>query len=41
MIVLSCKLLRIIFTILNKGVRFDSEGILKDIVRPEVRKAVA
>ena len=41
MIVISCKLLRIIFTILKKGVRFDSERMLKDIVRPEARKAVA
>ena len=41
MIVISCKLLRIIFAILKKGVRFDSERMLKDIVRPEARKAVA
>ena len=41
LIVIACKLLRIIFTILKKGVPFDSERMLKDIVRPEARKAVA
>ena len=41
LIVIACKLLRIIFTILKKGVRFDPERMLKDIVRPETGKATA
>ena len=35
LIVIACKLLRIIFTILKKGVCFDAERMMKDIVRPE------
>ena len=41
LIVIACKLLRIIFTILKKGVHFDSERMLKDIIRPETGKATA
>jgi len=41
LIVIACKLLRIIFTILKKGVQFDAERMLKDIVRSEAGKAVA
>ena len=41
LIVIACKLLRIIFTILKKGVHFDPERMLKDIVRPEPVKATA
>jgi hypothetical protein len=39
--VIACKLLRIIFTILKKGVRFDPEKMLRDIVRPELLEAAA
>ena len=39
LIVIACTLLRIIFTILKKGVQFDAERMLKDIVRPETGKA--
>ena len=39
--VIACKLLRIIFTILKKGVRFDSEKMMRDIVYPTQQKAVA
>ena len=31
----------IIFVILKKGVQFDAERMLKDIIRPEAGKAVA
>ena len=41
LIVIACKLLRIIFTILKKGVCFDAERMMKDIVRPEEGAAVA
>jgi len=41
LIVIACKLLRIIFTILKRGVRFDPDRMLKDIVYPETAKAVA
>ena len=34
LIVIACKLLRIIFTILTKGVSFDPDRMLRDIVRP-------
>ncbi len=39
--VIACKLLRIIFTILKKGVRFDPEKMLRDIVRPALLDAAA
>ena len=39
--VIACKLLRIIFTILKKGVRFDPEKMLSDIVRPASLEAAA
>ena len=38
LIVIACKLLRIIFTILKKGVHFDAKRMMKDIIRPEVVK---
>lgn len=41
LIVIACKLLRIIFTILKKGVRFDPDRMLRDIVYPESTEAVA
>ena len=41
LIVIACKLLRVIFTILKKGVHFDPERMLKDIVRPETGKVTA
>ncbi len=34
LIVIACKLLRIIFTILTKGVSFDPDRMLRDIARP-------
>ncbi len=34
LIVIACKLLRIIFTILTKDVSFDPDRMLRDIVRP-------
>ena len=39
--VIACKLLRIIFTILKKGVRFDPERMLRDIIYPARQDAVA
>ena len=39
--VIACKLLRIIFTILKKGVRFDPERMLRDIIYPARQEAVA
>ena len=39
--VIACKLLRIIFTLLKKGVRFDPEKMLRDIVRPALPEAAA
>lgn len=39
--VIACKLLRIIFTILKKGVRFDPEKMMHDIVYPSQQEAVA
>ena len=41
LIVIACKLLRVIFTILKKGVHYDPERMMKDIVRTESVKAVA
>ena len=39
--VIACKLLRIIFTILKKGVHFDPERMLRDIIYPAQQEAVA
>ena len=39
--VIACKLLRIIFTILKKGVRFDPDKMLSDIMRPAPLEAAA
>ena len=39
--VIACKLLRIIFTILKKGVRFDPERMLRDIIYPVWQEAAA
>lgn len=39
MIVLCCKLIRIFFAILKKGVKYDAKKMLKDIKRPELREA--
>lgn len=41
LIVIACKILRIIFTILRTGQRYDPAKMLKDIRRPEGRKAQA
>lgn len=41
LIVIACKLLRVVFAILKKGVRFDSDRMLRDIVYPETAESVA
>lgn len=41
LMVIACKLLRIIFTILKTGVRFDAEKMMRDIVRPSQQEAAA
>ena len=41
LIVIACKLLRIIYTILKKGTVYDPEKMLMDIRRPEKKEAVA
>ena len=41
LIVIACKLLRIIFTILKKGIHFDPDRMLRDIVYPESVESVA
>lgn len=41
LIVIACKLLRIIYTILKNGTAYDPEKMLKDIRRPEKKKAIA
>ena len=35
MIAISCKLIRIFFALLKKGVDYDAQKMLKDIHRPE------
>ena len=35
LIVIACKLLRIIYTMLKKGIHYDPEKMMADIVRPE------
>ena len=39
LIAIACKILRIIYTILNTGRQYDPERMLKDIKRPEVPQA--
>lgn len=39
MIVLCCKLIRIFFAILKKGVKYDPSKMLNDIKRPELQEA--
>ena len=39
LIVIACKLLRIIYTILKKGTVYDSKKMLRDIRRPEKKEA--
>ena len=34
LIVIACKILRVIFTILTKGTAYDPKKMLRDIVRP-------
>ncbi|WP_231969063.1 IS110 family transposase [Thermoanaerobacterium sp. RBIITD] len=41
MIVLCCKLIRIFFAILKKGVKYDGNKMLKDVKRPEKIRNVA
>lgn len=38
LIVIACKLLRIVYTILKKGTVYDPKKMLMDIRRPERRK---
>ena len=40
-IVIACKLLRIIFAILTKGIVYDPQKMLKDIRRPEKQEMIA
>lgn len=35
--VVACKVLRIFYTILTKGVRYDPEKLLGDIKKPQVQ----
>ena len=35
----ACKLIRIFYCVLIKGIDFDGQKMLKDIVRPEVTAA--
>jgi len=39
MIAIACKLIRIFYIILMKGVEYDSQKMLSDIVRPEALAA--
>ena len=36
LIVIACKLLRVIYTMLKKGVHYDPKKMLKDIIRPSI-----
>ena len=38
-IAVACKLIRIFYTILTKGVDYDGQRMLADIVRPEMQLA--
>ena len=38
-IAVACKLIRIFYTILTKGVDYDGRKMLNDIVRPEIQPA--
>ena len=38
-IAIACKLIRVFYTILTKGVAYDGEKMLRDIVRPEMQQA--
>ena len=40
LIVIACKLLRIIYTILKKGTVYDPKKMLMDIRRPEKKEAI-
>ena len=41
LIVIACKLLRVIFAILKKGVHYDPARMMKDIIRPDATKTAA
>ena len=41
LIVIACKLLRVIYTILRKGVHYDPEKMMRDIIRPSVSTDMA
>ena len=41
LIVIACKLLRIIYTILMKGTAYDPQKMLKDIKRPAKQETIA
>lgn len=38
-IAVACKLIRIFYAILTKGITYDGQKLLKDIVRPETGNA--
>jgi transposase len=38
-IAVACKVLRVIYTILTKGVDYDGEKLIKDIQRPQIKVA--
>lgn len=41
LIVIACKLFRIVYTILKKGTVYDPKKMLMDIRRPEKKEAIA
>ena len=38
-IAIACKLIRVFYTILTKGIDYDGQKMLRDIVRPEMALA--
>lgn len=41
LIVIACKLLRVIYTMLKKGVHYDPEKMMRDIIRPSITDGAA
>lgn len=41
LIVIACKLLRILYTMLKKGVHYDPEKMMRDIIRPSITDGAA
>ena len=39
LIVIACKILRVIYTILTKGIKYDPKKMSGDIVRPNLQAA--